>query len=148
MTRPALAALVAVALCGCAAPPPAIVPAEGVALLNNEPLPNARVEFVPMTPGLGAEYIATGTTDEKGRFTLTCKGRSGACAGENRVTVTDADPPDDARGMSAEAQAKLNRFYAGLKNRPIPAGYGTAAQTPLVVTVAADRTEYRLELKR
>jgi hypothetical protein len=147
MTRSALAAL-AVALAGCSAPPPAVVPAGGVVLLNSEPLPNARVEFVPMTPGLGAEYIAFGTTDEKGRFTLSCKGQSGACSGENRVTVTDADPPADARGQSADAQARLNRFYAGLKNRPIPAGYGNAAQTPLVVTVTAGRTEYKLELKR
>jgi hypothetical protein len=147
MTRPALIAL-AVALAGCSAPPPAVVPAAGIVLLNGEPLPNARVEFVPMTPGLGAEYIATGTTNETGRFTLTCKGQPGACSGENRVTVADADPPADARGQSADAQAKLTRFYAALKNRPIPAAYGNAAQTPLVVTVAAGQAEYKLELKR
>jgi hypothetical protein len=119
-----------------------------VVTLNNQPLPNAQVQFVPMAQGLSAEYIATGTTDVNGRFTLTCKGRSGACACENRVTVTEASPPDRARGQSAEAQAEMSRYYNGLKNRPIPSGYETVAKTPLIIAVAAGNGEYTLELKR
>ena len=137
-----------VAFAGCAKAPPEIVPVEGIVWLNGQPLPHAEVQFVPMAPGLGAEYVATGTTDENGRFTLTCRGRPGACACENRVVVNDASIPDDARGMSRESQTRVSRYYAALKNRPIPAAYGTVAQTPLVVTVAAGKVEYRLELKR
>ena len=133
---------------GCVASPPPIVPVEGVVTLNNQPLPNAQVQFVPMAQGLSAEYIATGTTDERGRFTLTCKGQPGACACENRITVTEASPPDKARGQSAEAQAEMTRYYNGLKNRPIPVEYETVAKTPLVITVATDKGEYKLELKR
>jgi hypothetical protein len=146
MTRCLL--ITAVALAGCAKAPPEIVPVEGVVLLNGQPLPHAEVQFVPMSPGLGAEYVATATTDESGRFTLTCRGRQGACACENRVTVSDAPAPDDARGMSGESQTRVSRYYAALKNRPIPAAYASVARTPLAVAVAAGRAEYRLELKR
>lgn len=140
--------LVAFVATGCVASPPPIVPVEGVVLLNDQPLPNAQVQFVPMARGLSAEYIASGTTDVNGRFTLSCKGQPGACACENRVIVIEASPPDQARGQSAEAQTAMSRFYNGLKNRPIPAEYETVAKTPLAIIVAADKGEYRLELKR
>ena len=136
------------ALLGCAKPQPAVVPVEGVVLLNGQPLPHAEVQFVPMAPGLGAEFIATGTTDENGRSHLTCMERAGACACENRVTVTDAPPPDDARGMSGDAQTRVSRYYAVLKNRPIPAVYATVARTPLAVVVTPGQEEYKLELNR
>ena len=144
----AILVAVALALAGCAKAPPEVVPVEGVVLLNGQPLPQAEVQFVPMAPGLGAEYVAVGTTDEQGRFALACNGRPGACAGENRVTVTDAAPPDDARGMSGEAQTRTSRYFTALKNRPIPAAYANVARTPLLVVVASGKTEYRLELTR
>jgi hypothetical protein len=117
-------------------------------LLDNQPLAHAEVQFVPMERGLGAEYIAAGTTDEQGRFTLQCNGQPGACACENRVLVVDASPPESARGQSAAAQAEMSRFYSGLKNRPIPVDYSTAARSPLAVTVSSDQGEYRIELRR
>jgi hypothetical protein len=143
-------AIVAAALflTGCHSSPPPIVPAEGVVLINDQPLPNAQVQFVPMAQGLGTEYIATGTTDENGRFTLSCKGQAGACACENRVTVSNASPPEKARGQSGEAQAELTRYTASLKNRPIPDQYDSVARTPLVIKVTASQAEYKLELKR
>jgi hypothetical protein len=149
MTRTALGAVAAcattLALCGCSkGGPPPIVPAEGLVLLNGQPLPNALIAFVPKVPDLGYEYVAVGTTDEKGRFQLDCKGQSGACACENRVTVVDAPIPEGTRGnQTAEA-----KYYAGLKNRPIPDQYANVARTPLAVTVTAGQTEYKVELKR
>jgi len=147
MTRAALFAFVLIAP-GCAQARPAIVPVEGVLLLDNKPVPHAEVQFVPMERGLGAEYIAVGTTDEQGRFTLLCNGRSGACACENRVLIADAAPPESARGMTSASQTEMSRFYARLKNRPIPPHYATAARTPLAVVVIAEQGEYRIELKR
>jgi hypothetical protein len=149
MTRATLGAAAicaaALVLSGCSkggAPP--IVPAEGVVLLNGQPLANALVSFVPNVPDLGYEYVAVGTTDENGRFQLTCKGQPGACASENRVTVVDAPIPEGTRGnQTAEA-----RYYAGLKNRPIPDLYANVAKTPLSVTVTAGQTDYKVELKR
>jgi len=139
---------VALALVGCAKSPPEIVTVEGVVLVNGQPLPNATITFVPMIEGFGAEYIATGASDEQGRFKVVCPGKNGCPAGENRVTVTNPGPPEGARGQSDKAQAKANAFYASLKNRPIPQRYTTVASTPLVVQVTAAQTEYRLELER
>jgi hypothetical protein len=143
-----LALVLTALLTGCVSSRPAIVPVEGVLLMNDQPVPNAEVQFVPMERGLGPEYIATGTTDEQGRFTLTCRGQTGACACENRVTVVDAAPPERARGPSAIAQSEMARHYRERKNRPIPVDYANVARTPLSVTVSADQGEYRLELKR
>src|SRR2546430_4075730 len=42
---------------------------KGVVLLNDKPLPNAHVEFVPEVANFGAELNSTGATDEKGQFT-------------------------------------------------------------------------------
>jgi hypothetical protein len=133
---------------GCSKSPPGIVPVEGVVTINGKPLPNAEVQFVPMIQGFGGEYIATGTTDDNGRFKLTCNGQDGACACENKVTVTDPLTPEKLRGQSAEAQAAVAKFKASLKNRPIPEVYWNLAQSPLSVKVSADRKDYELELKR
>src|SRR5438445_4217547 len=118
MTRSINAAatlLVAVLLVsGCSKPPPPIVPAGGVILLNGQPLPNAYVQFVPTAEGVGSDYIATGTSDEKGHFELTCKGQPGAAACATMVLVIDAPVPGEVRGnQSAEA-----KNAASQKNRP------------------------------
>jgi hypothetical protein len=147
MTRCVLVAL-ALAPAGCAKAPPEVVPVEGVVYLNGQPLPHAEVQFVPTAPGLGAEFVSVGVTDERGRFALACGGRAGACAGDNRVTVNEAPAPDEARGTSADAQTRTSRYFTALKNRPIPLAYATVGKTPLVVAVAAGKTEYRLELTR
>ncbi|WP_020470007.1 transthyretin-like family protein [Zavarzinella formosa] len=133
---------------GCSNSPPAIVPAEGTVTLNGKPLAGAEVRFVPMIQGFGGEYIASAITDESGHFELKVLGQSGACAVENKITVSEGPMPDDARGMSAAAQMKANKFMAGLKNRPIPPAYGNLAQSPLTMTVTPDRKEYNLQLNR
>jgi hypothetical protein len=143
-----VASVAALTLCGCSKGPPPIVPVEGVVLLNNQPLSNVRVRFAPALQGEGGDYLAEGITDENGRFELTCKGKPGACACENRVMVIEGPMSAKGRGMSATAQAEAAKYLAGLKNRPIPAAYATASKTPLSVTVTAGQTEYKLELKR
>src|SRR5690349_16497067 len=88
--------------CGCGEAPPRLTEVEGTVLLNEKPLPKALVRFVPEANGPGASLIATGITDDKGHFRLTCdmKNEPGACVGKNRVVVVDAPPPAEARGMS------------------------------------------------
>jgi hypothetical protein len=132
---------------GCGKKPPPIVEVEGRVTVAGKPLPRAEVRFYPMI-GFGGEYIAAGETDEQGRFKLTCMGRPGACACENRVTVTEAPLPEELRGATGEAQARQGRYLAGLKNRPIPPQYANLAQSPLKVQVSADRKEYNLDLAR
>ena len=71
MGRKASAALaLGLLLAGCKAPPPPIVKAEGVVLLDGKPLNNVEVRFFPMID-YGPEYTAKGITDKQGRFQLT-----------------------------------------------------------------------------
>ncbi|VTS08884.1 DUF4198 domain-containing protein [Tuwongella immobilis] len=133
---------------GCAPTPPEIVSVRGTVTLNGKPLPGAEVQFVPMIQGFGGEYIATALTDDQGRYELKVLGKSGACACENRVTVSEGPLPEDARGQSAASQMRATRFLAALKNRPIPDKYTNLAQSPLKVEVKLGQSEYPLELMR
>jgi hypothetical protein len=147
MTRSFLAAAVVVALlAGCGkAPPPPIVEVEGVVRLDGKPLNRAQVRFLPMID-YGPEYVASGVTDEAGRFKLTCKGQPGACSGENRVIVTEADIPRHLQGEGS--QAELARYFQSLGGRPIPAKYSDLTQSTLSVIVKADQKDYSLDLTR
>ena len=55
---------------GCGKIVPAVTEVQGVVLLDNKPLPNAKVEFLPEIE-VGPEWISTGITDKDGKFTLT-----------------------------------------------------------------------------
>src|SRR5262249_11909359 len=85
-------ALAALALAGCRRSPPPVVEVDAVVLLNDQPLPNALVEFVPDLKHFGAEMNSTGVTDEKGRVRLVCASgqQPGAVAGKHHVLVTEA----------------------------------------------------------
>jgi hypothetical protein len=148
MVRNATSALLGLVLtalpagCGKAAPP-AIVEAEGIVRLNGKPLAKATVRFIPQND-LGAEYVATGVTDGAGRFTLTCNGKLGACAGENRVLVMESPLPARVRGE--DAQVELAKYLQSLGGRPIPPKYANLADSPLTANVTADKKEHVLEL--
>jgi hypothetical protein len=154
-TRTALAGLVAglvvglVALLvnGCGAPVPKIVPAAGVVTLNGKPLPKARVRFCPDgVPGAGADFTAEGSTDEAGRFTLTCHGQPGAVSGENLVVILEAEIPPELTKTSARVQ--LTEYLEALPNRPIPTKYSSAAQSQIKVTVSAEQPSHTIVLSR
>lgn len=146
--RISLAAAWAVAflVCGCKSPPP-LTEVEGVVLLRGKPLPRAEITFCPMIQGFGGEIMSTAVTDDQGRFRMKCGEKFGACTCEHRVVVAEGPLPEELRGMSARAQVGASRYLASLKNRPIPVQYTSFAQTPLAITVTADRKEYRIELQ-
>jgi hypothetical protein len=137
-------ALVAL-LSGCGKSPPAVVPAEGVIRLDGKPLKNVQVRFVAVSDA-GPESIATGVTDEAGRFRLTCNGRPGACAGENRVVVTEGDIPKRLQGE--DAQDELAEYLESLGGRPIPPKYSDLTASPLRANVTAGQQEYNFDLTR
>jgi hypothetical protein len=145
--RIAVCALTAAWVAGCGKVSPPIVKAEGVVRLGGKPLNKARVVFIPQIEG-GQEYVASGLTDEVGRYRLTCNRQPGACAGENRVLILESDNPPELRGESLEVQAKLVQYRQSLGNRPIPGKYGTVVRSPLRATVTAEQTEYNFEITR
>lgn len=139
--------LVAALAAGCAKAPPAIVKVTGVVRLSGKPLNKAQVVFIPQTAA-GREYIASGLTDEAGRYQLTCNRQPGACAGENRVLILESADPPELRGESLQVQAKLVKYRESLGNRPIPGKYGTAVRSPLQANVTTEKTEYDFDLSR
>jgi hypothetical protein len=142
-----MAAVAGVALsAGCGkAPPPPIVEAGGVVRLDGKPLNRVQVRFIPLID-YGPDYVATGVTDETGRFQLTCKGQPGACAGECRVLVTEADIPRHLQGEGA--QLELAQYFRSLGGRPVPEKYGDLTRSDLTVTVTPDRKDYDFDLTR
>ncbi|HJZ91221.1 MAG TPA: hypothetical protein VKE40_10135, partial [Gemmataceae bacterium] len=127
--------------------PPPVVEAVGIVRLDGKPLKNVMVRFVPVND-FGSDYQASGVTDASGRFTLSCNGQPGACACENRVTVSEADIPAHLKGEDLKVQAELARYLEGLGGRPLPPKYSNLAESPLTVTVTAEQREYVLELVR
>ncbi|HZZ78171.1 MAG TPA: hypothetical protein VFE62_06615 [Gemmataceae bacterium] len=140
----------ATGLVGCAPTPPAVVEAEGVVLLNGEPLPNAQIQFVPDLKHFGAKYNSQAISDAQGRFQLKCsnKGEAGAAVANHWVVVTDAPMPKELRGVDGAAQEKAAEWLESQTNRPIPTEYGSVGTTPLKVEVTKDKKSYELKLVR
>jgi hypothetical protein len=149
--RCAVAALGLVVLClaGCTKTPPSVVEVTGVVLLNGEPLPKAKVDFVPQLAGFGADQNSSAVTDDQGRFTLSYKfgTQPGAVVGLHHVVVTNYMPPE-YHSISADAQNRWAEYLKGLKNRPIPEQYTSVVKTPLKIEVKPDQKEYKVELTR
>jgi hypothetical protein len=139
----AACALAAATFAGCGKPaPPPVVEAAGVVRLDGKPLKKVAVRFIPTTE-YGADYYATGVTDDDGRFALTCHGQPGACACENQVLVLESDIPPKLQGE--DAQLELQKYLRSLGPRP-PQKYANLTTSPLTVTVTAGRKEYNLDL--
>ena len=136
-------------LAGCGHSPPPLVEVEGTVLLNGQPLPNAYIEFVPELAHFGAEMNSTATTDEAGKFRLTCnKGaKPGAVVAKHWVLVNEIAAPLDRRDRE-EAARGAPPSEVTLANRPIPPEYGAVSTTPLRLEVTKEGKSYLLQLTR
>lgn len=145
-----VAFLVTLAFSGCGPAIPPAVSVSGVVSINGEPVTHAQVRFYPMQEGLDGNFVASGVTDDEGKFTLSMAGGQieGACACENRVTVSEGPMPDELREKGQAAVILIMKFRKGLKNRPIPRRYSALGDTPLTFVVDPEQTTYDLELKR
>ena len=103
------AAAALLALAGCGKSPPQFTDVSGVVLLDGQPLPKARVEFVPQLSGFGAEMVSSGITDDQGRFTLARGngGPPGAAVGTHRVMVSELPTPGEYRSPDPATQARF-----------------------------------------
>lgn len=138
-------------LVGCGDSKPPVVLASGVVTLNEKPLANADVRFVPMAPGLDGNSVASGITDENGAFTLSLQGKStpGCYACQCKVIVEESPLPAEVRDAYASDDQKVIRQYKkSLKNRPIPEVYSKLKTTPLIIDVSAEQTQYDIQLER
>jgi hypothetical protein len=118
---------------------------EGVVTLDNEPLANVIVSFVPESRAEVQPPISTAKTDEQGRFKLQSKRngtteRPGAVLGKHAVLVTEQVAGSRKRTDDSE------EMEAGLPTRKVPSHYGFPGQTPLTIDVTADKHDYPLTL--
>ncbi len=123
---------------------------EGVVLLDNEPVADATVLFIPDG---GSGQPAHGLTDENGKFQLTTfKENDGAFPGSYKVTVTKSVPPpqppeaDPGDSKSVVAHFKAIKEHKKEKS-PLPTKYASEKTTPFHYTVPVDG-KVTLELKK
>jgi hypothetical protein len=69
---------------GCSKGGPQFATASGIVTLDGKPVAEAGVMFTPVQGG----PVASGTTDENGRFSLRTLSTNGALIGEHQVSVT------------------------------------------------------------
>jgi hypothetical protein len=126
------------------------VEVEGIVLLENEPVSDATVLFIPEG---GTGQPAHGMTDENGRFQLsTFKENDGALPGSYTVTVTKSVPPpeppeaDPSDSKSVYAHFKAIKEQKKLKS-PVPSTYANGMTTPFHFTVPVEG-KVVLELKK
>ncbi len=133
---------------GCSKRFPPVVPTEGTVTLNGKPLPNATITFIPLQTDFGAEAYSSGTTDEQGRFTLTCQfnNQPGAPVGQHVVVVTDPPLPENLRRSQNDREIDAQR--AKLGNRPIPLEYGSFAKSQLRADVKEGQQALTISLTR
>lgn len=97
-------------LTGCKEAVPNQVLVSGTVLIDNQPLPNAYVKFIP--PEGRSSHAKT---DEEGRFTLTChKKNDGAMIGKHKITIKAID-----QISSLSTRWRSPKMYSSLELTPL-----------------------------
>jgi hypothetical protein len=125
---------VSTAGCGKSGPKVEFAKVQGSVLVNGHPQPNVQVQFTPdPEKGNGLPAYAGAVSDDKGNYSLRYsymnKTGDGAPVGWSRVTLIDVS------AKNAKASA-------------IPANYGSASTTPLLVEVKAADNTINLPVKK
>jgi hypothetical protein len=119
---------------------------EGVVTLDDLPLGNVVVSFVPNSQSEGQLPISTALTDEQGRFKLQFKRNGqtdepGASLGAHLVLVKDQMTERKPRSSDSDTKGPVE------SKKKVPSRYGFPTTTPLTVEVTSDRHDYPLSLK-
>jgi hypothetical protein len=117
-------------------------PVTGKITIHNEPLTAAStvVLFTPdASKGNTSQFEPAGTVDEDGNYTLTTKGKKGAPPGWYKVIVTAT--------ASAPVHARTPKQHPRAGQSLIPAKYGLAKTTDLVIEVVANPSPGSYDLK-
>jgi len=145
----ALVVVGALSGCGGAAAGPELVPAEGVVLLDDKPLANANVMFVPKGETRG-DRASFGKTDAAGKFAVASPDgkRKGTAVGSYQVVINKLVKPD---GSDFVPDPNAGPEDTGGFKELLPAMYSDQAQITLAAEVPAGGTkglEFKLRGKR
>ncbi|MCL2347621.1 MAG: DUF4198 domain-containing protein [Planctomycetaceae bacterium] len=119
---------------------------EGIVTLDGKPVPKAIVTFQPKTPTKESD-VATGSTDNNGRFTLTSSNGDpgkGALEGDyivlvSLLKVTPLDKPVKVPGTPIMTTTEVKQL--------LPTIYQDKTKTPLAATVKKRKNKFTFELK-
>ena len=137
-------------LFGCGRhPPPATV--EGTLRLNNKPLDNCLITFLP-EPGQGAKGPhSTGVTDRQGAYRVRFDSRQeGAAVGRHRVTVQDLSASSGVVRRdhgTVDADVNENAPPPPVRRSRVPQRYMSPNDTPLRKEVKPGHQVIDLEIK-
>lgn len=124
----------------------------GIVTIDGKPYENVKVSFYPQDSDLDASFVATGTTDASGNFTLEMSGeRSGCPCTSCKVIITEPPVPDKIRADLENGDgdpAAYKKYMRSLKLRPIPSRYTRLKSTPLLIEVEQGSPPIELELTR
>lgn len=99
------------ALIGCEipSPPPELGYVEGIVTMDDEPLPEAAVEFVPVDRSAPPSY---GETQDNGFYVMEYTfNKEGAPVGENIVRISTVDLEEDERGNEVQSLETVPARY-------------------------------------
>src|SRR5262249_21261382 len=114
---------------------------EGTLTLDNVPVADALVQFVPDLPEGTRACDASGLTDAKGFFRLTRNDnhKPGAAVAAHRVVIFPGRAAQDRDDPKGQEQAGTPA---------VPGVYMSATKTPLRVEVTRDQKTYDLRISR
>src|SRR5262245_27902196 len=108
---------------------------EGVVTLDNQPVEDAAVLFLPDDPAMGPP--AAGTTDSEGRFTLLTANQPGAAIGQHKVAISKD---------TTEIIPQRRGFPIYRTTYTIPQKYSDAASSELAATVKDEENQIDFKL--
>ena len=131
---------------GCGKSDPSLVPVTGTVTLNDQPLANATVTFIPKdgTPGFGG----VGRTDAAGKYAL--KGSrddaAGVPPGEYRVVVSKRLMPDGTEVPANDNTPPMN----SPARESLPEAYSSMSLSTLSATVrpGAGPMDFAMKVKK
>ena len=128
---------------GCGGNPhPELRKVSGTVTFEDEPVAEATVAFYRDK----SSRLATGRTDERGRFQLSSyDANDGAVPGEHTVVVTKVEIADEEASLSMD-EAAASRPKRSRIRHLLPEEYASQETTPLQVVVPEDGTD-NLEIK-
>lgn len=130
--------------CGSKDPGPELTPVTGVILLNEQPLVNADLIFIPVeaTPGVGGQA----RTKESGKFNVTySRGGEGLPAGNYRVAVSYRLMPDGTPVPEGDTTPPIE----SPASETLPRKYSDYDHSELTATIAPGKPiELKLTTKK
>ena len=128
-----LVCLLVIAVPGCRKKEPQLGQVQGTVLWKNEPLPNARVIFVPDSQHGTEGQRSTAVTDNTGRYALVCdNGKPGAVVGRHRIVIVVSRRSD--RAAKGDERIATRRATKGETSPKllIPTAYRSPQSTPIL----------------